>query len=149
VNNLKPVFKYSFQVKIEGIADETPEYFHAVEGLGFIYQTEQYLPGGYNQPFPLSTVYQTNNLVLKRPLLEEKTNITKWCEEALDRRVFKPTAAHIFILGRNGEIRTHWSLEGLYPIGLKMSSLDLDLERGRAGIMETITLVYTRITRIS
>ena len=144
----KPIFKHTFQIKIENVSeDSSPEYFYAVEGLGLIYQTEQYLPGGYNQPFAIPTVYQTTNLILKRPLLVDKTEITKWCEETLDTGVFKPTVAHIFVLGRNEEVRVHWSAEGIYPLGFKLSSLDV--EQGNSVIVETITLAYSRLSRVS
>lgn len=144
----KPIFKHAFQITIENVsADSSPEYFYAVEGLGVSYQTEQYLPGGYNQPFDMPTVYQTTYLTFKRPLLADKTNITTWCEEALDTGLFKPTIAHIFIVGKKEEVQIHWLVEGIYPVGLKIAALDLEAEN--AVVMETMTLVYTRVKRIS
>ncbi len=145
---LKPALNGPFKVEFEGISDgSSPEYFYAVDGLGISYRTEKYLPGGYSQPFEIPVAYQADQLVLRRPLHEEKTKITQWCEEALDSGTFKPVAAQIFVLNRNGGIVTHWSIENVYPTGVKISSLSYT--QGSRVIEETITLVYAAIKRVA
>lgn len=141
-----PAFKYAFQVTLDGVSDNSDEYFYAVDGLGIAYQTDKYLPGGYGNSYVMPTIYETRQLVLKRPLLQGKTSITKWCEEALDTGAFKPTTANIFILNQDKEINNHWAAEQAYPIGLKISSLDL--ETGSPIVMETITLAYAILKRV-
>jgi len=142
-----PAFKHSFQITLENVADANdPEYFYAVEGLGFMYQVDKYYPGGYGNPYSMPVMYETENLTLKRPLFEKKSKITKWCEEALSTGIFKPTTAHIFILNNDKTPNNHWTAERVYPIGLRLSPLDL--ESGDSIVMETITLVYSKLNRI-
>lgn len=141
-----PAFKYSFQVTLDGVSDDSDEYFYAVDGLGITYQLDKYLPGGYGNSYAMPTTYETRQLVLKRPLIQGKTSITKWCEAALDGGVFKPTTANIFILNVEKDINNHWAAEQAYPIGLKISSLDL--EPGNQIVMETITLSYISLKRV-
>lgn len=141
-----PAFKYSFQVTLDGVSDNSDEYFYAVDGLGVTYQLDKYLPGGYGTSYTMPTTYETRQLVLKRPLVQGKTSITTWCEAALDTGVFKPATAHIFILNIDQEINSHWAAEQAYPIGLKLSSLDL--ETGNPIVMESITLAYVSLKRV-
>jgi phage tail-like protein len=141
-----PAFKYAFQVTLAGVSDDSDEYFYAVDGLGITYQMDKYLPGGFGNSYAMPTIYETRHLMLKRPLLQEKTSITKWCETALDTGVFTPTTANIFILNKDKAINNHWAAEQVYPIGLKISSLDL--ETGNPIVMETLTLAYVRLKRI-
>ena len=143
-----PAFKFSFQITLEGVSDNSdPEYFYSVDGLGITYHTERYSPGGYGKSYNMPLTYETYNLVLKRPLLQEKSNITKWCEQALDTNIFKPTIAHIFILNKDKSINNHWSAEQIYPIGFRLSSLDV--ESGNPIVMESITLSYARLNRVA
>jgi phage tail-like protein len=143
-----PAFKFSFQLTLEGVSDTSdPEYFYAIDGLGLMYQMDRYFPGGYGKSYSIPLLYETDNLTLKRPVVQDKTNITKWCEQALDTSIFKPTIAHIFVFNKDKSINTHWSVEQVYPIGLKISSLDL--ESGSPVVIETITLAYTRLNRVA
>ncbi|OJW73578.1 MAG: hypothetical protein BGO68_03020 [Candidatus Amoebophilus sp. 36-38] len=143
-----PAFKFSFQITLNDVSDTSdPEYFYAIDGLGIMYQMDRYFPGGHGRSYSMPQMYETDNLVLKRPVLQEKTNITKWCEKALDTNIFKPTIANIFILNKDKSVHTHWSVEQIYPIGLKISSLDL--ESGSPVVIETITLAYARLNRVA
>lgn len=147
ITNPIPAFKHSFQLTLENVADEKdPEYFYAIEGLGFMYQVDKYYPGGYGAPYSMPIMYETENLTLKRPLFETKSKITKWCEQTLFTGIFQPTTAHIFILNSDKSINNHWTAERVYPIGLRLSPLDL--ESGNPIVMETITLAYSKLNRI-
>ena len=143
-----PAIKFSFQIMFDGVSDTSdPEYFYAVDGLGITYQMDRYVPGGHGRSYSMPQMYETDNLVLKRPVVQTKTKITTWCEKALDTSIFTPTIAHIFVLNKDRSIHTHWSAEQIYPIGLKISSLDL--ESGNPVVLETITLAYARLNRVA
>jgi phage tail-like protein len=145
--NPRVILQHSFTFKIEGVTSGEYEYFYTVEGLGVHYQTEQYLPGGHSQPFIMPKVYQTTNLVLKRPMTESKSNITEWCEKTLDSGSFQPTVAHLMLLGRDENVQVQWLIEGVYPIGLEIGSLGVGTDD--TVLMEKITLVYTRLKRLN
>jgi phage tail-like protein len=141
-----PVFKYSFQLTLDSVSDDSDGYFYAVDGLGITYQMDKYSPGGYGNSYAMPVIYETRQLVLRRPLMQEKTSITKWCEDALGTGVFKPTTANILILDSDKTVTNHWAAQQAYPIGLKISSLDLD--RSNPIVMEIITLAYATLQRI-
>lgn len=149
-NNLvkfTPAFKYSFKVTLQDVADDKDmEYFYAIEGLGLTYQVDNYSPGGYGSSYSMPVMYETDNLTFKRPLFQEKSKITKWCQEALDTGIFKPTIAHIFILNVDESLNNHWTAEQIYPIGIRLSPLEL--ESGNPIIMETITFAYSKLNRL-
>ena len=148
MNEPKPVLNRFFRIVIQDLpGNGPPEAFYSIKGLSIStpYTTAPYLPGGYDEPFNLPIACQTGTLILKRPLVKEKTNLTKWCEDALRSPTLKPTVAYIFILDYNENIVTQWSAKGIYPVGLESSPLGL--EQGNGVIEETITLAYTSLTR--
>ena len=144
-----PVLNRFFRMVIQDLPGEGPaEMFYSIRGLSVStpHVTSSYLPGGFDSPFTIPIASQTGKLVLKRPLLKEKTAITKWCEESLKTLNFKPSVAHIFILDYNDDIITQWDAEGIYPVALEISPLGLEQED--SGIIEeTITLAYAGLTR--
>jgi phage tail-like protein len=143
-----PALKHSFKVTLQDVADDKDmEYFYAIEGLGLMYQVDNYSPGGYGSSYSMPIMYEVDKLVLKRPLAQEKSKISTWCQEALDTGIFKPTIAHIFILNVDDSINNHWTAERVYPIGIRLSPLDL--ESGNPIIIETITLAYSKLNRIN
>ena len=142
-----PVLNRFFRVEIQDLPKGGPEVFYSIRGLNApaIHTMKTYSPGGFDQTFDLPIPSQGGTLVLKRPLIKEKTGLTKWCEEGLKTLDFKPTIAQILVLNRNEEIIAGWSVEGIYPVGLESSSLGL--EQGNGVIEETITLAYASLTR--
>ncbi|ACE06422.1 hypothetical protein Aasi_1077 [Candidatus Amoebophilus asiaticus 5a2] len=147
MGTLIPTLKHSFRVTLENVVDANdPEYFYAIEGLGMMYQIDKYCPGGYGNAYSMPTIYEVENLILKRPVFTTKSKINKWCEQALSSGIFAPTIAHIFILNNDETLNNHWTVEGVYPIGFRLSSLDL--ESGSPIVIETITLAYSKLTRL-
>lgn len=149
MNEPIPVLNRFFRVEIQDLNSEgPPEAFYSVKGLNVstTYITEHYLPGGYEEPFRLPVASRTGTLVLKRPLLRQKTSITTWCEEVLKTLSYQPTVAQIFIMDQSGEnIITQWSAEGVYPVSLEHSALGV--EQGNGIVEEIITLAYLSLTR--
>eukprot|EP01132_Coremiostelium_polycephalum_P000719 gene719-892_t len=146
---LNPALKYSFRIVLEKVSTENdPEHFYAVEGLGLTYQVERLYAGGYTNPYSMPISYETENLVLKRPLFQDKSKITKWCEQALSTGIFKPTTVHIFILNVDEKQtpNNHWTAEQAYPVGMRISPLNL--ESGDPIVMEIITLAYSKLNRL-
>lgn len=143
-----PVLNRFFRIEIQDLPDSgPPEVFYSIRGLNApaIHLTKTYSPGGFDKTFELPIASQTGTLILKRPLVKTKTNLTKWCEEGLKALNFRPTVAYIFVLDYSENIVTQWAAEGIYPLGLESSSLGL--EQGNGIIEETITLAYASLTR--
>ncbi|WP_339044007.1 phage tail protein [Cardinium endosymbiont of Tipula unca] len=141
------VHSYSFQVEVLGVTDgSSPEYFYRVEGLDSSLNMESYLPGGANRPYARSTACETTDLILTRPLVEGKTKITLWCEDAIDKLIFKLTQAHILILNKEAKILAQWTVEDVYPKGISITPFSLQ-GQSNAGIGETLTIGYSRLVR--
>ena len=141
------VYSHSFQVEILGVTDgSSPEYFYQVDGLNNSLNMESYLPGGSSRPYYRSNACETTDLVLTRPLVKGKTKITVWCEDAIDRLMFKLTQAHILILNKEANILAQWTIEDVYPKGVSITPFKLygqsDFEIG-----ETISIGYSRLVR--
>ncbi|TSJ80975.1 MAG: phage tail protein [Candidatus Cardinium sp.] len=141
------VHAHSFQVEILGVTDgSSPEYFYKVEGLSNTLKMGAYLPGGSHRPYYRSNACETTDLVLARPLIEGKTKITLWCEDAIDKGLFKLTQAHILVLSKKGKILAQWKIEDVYPKGIAITPFQLN-GRIDLGIGETITIGYSRLVR--
>lgn len=141
------VHSHSFQVEVLGVTDgSSPEYFYKVEGLNNILKMEPYLPGGANRPYYRSSACETTDLILTRPLVEGKTKLTVWCEDAIDRGLFKLTQAHILVLNKEAKILAQWKLEDVYPKGIAITPFHLNAQTDLA-IGETITIGYSRLVR--
>lgn len=141
------VSSYSFQVEILGVTDgSSPEYFYKIEGLNHSLQGDLYLAGGSSKFYYKSNACATTDLILTRPLVEGKTKITAWCEEAIDKLTFKLTQAHILILSREGKILAQWTIEDAYPKGISITSFQLSGQLNNS-VGETITIGYSRLVR--
>ncbi|WP_419241495.1 phage tail protein [Cardinium endosymbiont of Nabis limbatus] len=141
------VHSHSFRVEVLGITDgSSPEYFYKVEGLNNSLSMEAYLPGGANRPYYRSNACDTTDLILTRPLVEGKTKITLWCEEAIDKGLFKLTQAHILVLNKEGKILAQWKIEDVYPKGIAITPFQLSGPT-EFGVGETITIGYSRLVR--
>lgn len=142
-----PIFatQNNFKVVIDGITEDN-EYFYSVEGLSIQYTTKTYSPGGDNMMVNITTDKDTVPLVFKRPLSDVTLGMSKWCIKTLEMNEFKPADVNIFIFGRNDSITNHWIAEQAYPIGMKVSSLNVLVNDPR--IMEILTLTYSNLKRI-
>jgi len=143
-----PVLNRFFQIEIQDVPKGSPEVFYSIKGLNSatVQVKKVYLPGGFGLAYELPESSQGGTLVLKRPLLKERTEITKWCEKSLEKTAYDPRAAQVFVLNHSGDVVVHWSIQGAYPSRVETSSLGID--QGNGVIEEIITLGYTSLTRL-
>lgn len=138
--------KHSFHVIIDGVTDDD-EYFYAIEGLSFHYSVNTFVPGG-----SLSSVYmphkvESKPLILKRPVINQKSGLIKWCTESLEKGTFHPVDVNIFIMNLEGDINNQWLVEKAIPIGFEISPMDMN-DKSNSSLMEIITLVYQSLKRV-
>ena len=138
--------KHSFHVTIDGVTDED-EYFYAVEGLSIHYSLETFFPGG-----SLSSVYmprkiESKPLILKRPVIDQKSGLIQWCTDSLEKGIFQPVDVNIFIMNLEGDINNQWLAEKAIPIGFEISPMDMN-DKSDVNLMEIITLVYQSLQRV-
>ena len=142
------VHLHFFQVEILGVTDgSSPEYFYKIEGLSSSLRMEAYTPGGANRPYYRSNSCETADLILTRPLVEGKTKITFWCEDAIDKQSFKLTRAHVLVLNKEAKILAQWTVEDVYPKGIAITPFAMHQQQQTA-IGETITIGYARLVRV-
>ena len=136
---------YSFKVSIDSITDEN-EIFYSVEGLSIMFNYIPHYQGGDTNEDNIITNIKTTPLIFKRPLTNTKSGFSNWCIKSLETGLFEPKSLNIFILGINDEINNHWIAENAYPIGTKISTIDIEAKS--PVIFEEIYVLYKNLKRV-
>lgn len=143
-----PVFSYAFKVVIDGVTtgDSSQEYFTSVEGLGKYVSkvSSSTSPGGEKGDINFPSNYSTRKLILRRPLMNTPSLITKWCTKALNDITYDPRQIYIFILNVEHEIVAQWTLHSAYPVFMEVSSVSIEI--GNSIIEEKIEIKYNDLT---
>lgn len=138
--------KHSFHVTIDGVTDED-EYFYAVEGLSIHYSLETFFPGGNLSSVYMPRKIESKPLILKRPVIDQKSGLIQWCTDSLEKGIFQPVDVNIFIMNLEGDINNQWLAEKAIPIGFEISPMDMN-DKSDVNLMEIITLVYQSLQRV-
>ena len=136
---------YSFQINIDDITDDN-EIFYSVEGLSIMFNYSSHYQGGDNNEDNIISSIKTSPLIFKRPLTNIKSGFSNWCIKSLETGLFDPKSINIFILGINDEINNHWIAENAYPIGTKISTIDIEAKSPI--IVEEIHVLYKNLKRV-
>jgi len=138
-----PVSFY-FQVKI---ANE--EYaFKEVSGLQTEMETESFFEGGVNDfEYKLPKQVKHANLVLKRSLIPQDSNLIKWVRKMLEgdfSQPVKPLEIVISLLSGDNKPLYTWTCAQAYPV--KWNAENLDSEKNSV-MLESLELAYTTLKR--
>jgi phage tail-like protein len=148
MNKSIPVFSYAFKVVIDGVTtdDSSQEYFTSIEGLGKYVSkvSSTSSPGGEKGDISFPSNYNTKKLILRRPLMNRPSTITKWCTKALNSIIYDPKQIYIFILNVEHEIVAQWTLHNAYPIFMDVSSVSIEV--GNTIIEQIIEIKYNDLT---
>lgn len=148
MNNPIPVFSYAFKVVIDGVTTggSSQEYFTSIEGLGkYVSKVSATAsPGGEKGDINFPSNYTTKKLILRRPLMNTPSSITRWCTKALNSIIYDPREIYIFILNVEHEIVAQWTLHNAYPVFMDISSVGVEV--GNTIIEQTIELKYNDLT---
>ena len=136
---------YSFQINIDDITDDN-EIFYSVEGLSIMFNYSSHYQCGDNNEDNIISSIKTSPLIFKRPLTNIKSGFSNWCIKSLETGLFDPKSINIFILGINDEINNHWIAENAYPIGTKISTIDIEAKSPI--IVEEIHVLYKNLKRV-
>ena len=136
-------FHFSVDFGLEGSKDEIM--FQSVSGLNVQLDTESIKEGGENRFEHVMPVRsKSSNLVLKRGLYRPKESVvTKWCQNAFDNMVFKPTNLVVTLLNEKHEPLVLWKVIHAWPKNWKLG--DLNAEKGEV-LIETLELNYNFFT---
>jgi phage tail-like protein len=138
--NKIPVFNCKFKVHIDEVTDEN-DTFTSIDGLSkYIssYKNQSFGGDSYTNCFVEN--FSTKNLILKRPLMKRKSGITKWCEKCLDDLNFSQKDMMIFVLNIEEEIVASWTVLGVIPFGIDISTIQLN--SSNTILEQSITIRY-------
>ena len=136
--NYYPPVGYHFSVEFPTVSKGEFQ-FQSVSGLTATLDTEDVAEGGENRfkhKLPLRTGY--SNLVLKRGLAV-KSDLIKWCREAIEDLNIKPVNVIVKLLNEKHEPLMTWNVVHAYPVKWEVSGFDAEESKL---VIESIELVY-------
>ena len=136
---------YSFRIVIDGVTDDG-EFFYSVDGLSIEYVVMSKGQGGEREVVKATSTLETRPLIIKRPLSNTTTKFSQWCIDTLESGDFNPVSMNIFILNCDESINNHWIAEHAYPIGMKISPIDIQSKD--PVIVEEIKVMYSSLKRV-
>ena len=118
--------------------------FQEVSGISKDLSLEEIVCGGENRfKYRLPTTSTSHNLVLKRALIPEGSELVDWCASTLDEGLandIRPHDVSVSLLDAKGTVCAMWTFYNAYPVKYAISDLKSN-ENGLA--FESIELAYT------
>ncbi len=118
--------------------------FQEVSGISKEMSVEEVASGGENRfKYRLPTISTSHNLVLKRALIPEGSQLADWCEATLVEGLSSPITTHdvsVSLLDSDGQVCSMWTFYNAYPVKYNISDLK---SQENALVIETIELAYT------
>lgn len=118
--------------------------FNEVSGLSKELSVEEVTCGGENRfKYKLPTVVTGQNLVLKRALIPEGSELLDWCASSMDDGLESSIMTNdvsLSLLDEDGDVSKMWTFFNAYPV--KYSVSDLKAQESEI-LMETLELAYT------
>lgn len=133
---------WGFYYRVEfGISQNTNDVrFQSVSGLSVEYDYETFKEGGENRfehKLPVRTKY--SDLVLKRGMLTEGSDIIEWFVDAFQNRNFQPSDITIILMNEAGDPLRSWKISQAIPKKWLISDLNAN---ENAIVIETMELTY-------
>jgi phage tail-like protein len=138
-------FHFKVVVELNGISSEEKEMrFQEVDGLSKNLEIEEFKEGGENRfSYRLPSPAKYSNIVLRRGMLV-KSNLIKWCFDAIDNFIFTIADINIILLNEQHLPLSTWNLKGAYPV--KWSITDLKAQENSI-VVESLELAYQYFTK--
>lgn len=134
---------FYFSLSYPGVTDVDAA-FQEVSGITREVTVEEIVCGGENRfKYRLPTASTSQNLVLRRAIVEKGSDLIKWCSSCIDNgftNAITPKDITINLLDSTGSVCVKWTFYKAYPVKYSVSDLksqDNDL------LVESIELAYT------
>ncbi|HYG53486.1 MAG TPA: phage tail protein [Flavobacteriales bacterium] len=118
--------------------------FQEVSGLSKELGIEEVTCGGENRfKYRLPTVTSSQNLVLKRALIPEGSQLIDWCASCIDEGLSGTITTHnvsVSLLAQDGSVCAMWTFYNAYPVKYSVSDFK---SQDNSLVVETIELAYT------
>jgi len=138
-------FHFKVEINLPDVAQEDREArFQEVGGLNKSIEIEEFKEGGENRfAHRLPNPAKYSNIILKRGLLT-KSNLIKWCFDAIDNFIFKPADITITLLNEEHKALSVWNISKAFPV--KWSTSDFKAQENSI-VIETLELAYQYYTK--
>jgi len=135
-------YPVSFYFELSFVGEDAA--FQEVSGISKELSVEEIVCGGENRfKYRLPTTATSQNLVLKRAVVPEGSQLVYWCASCIDQGLavsIQPHDVMLSLLDSNGNVCMQWTFYNAYPIKYSVS----DLKSQESGIaIESIELAYT------
>ena len=143
-----PVFSYRFKVHVDGITkdDSAVEYFSSIEGLSKSSGRSlalNYVSGSNSLAF-LPEGCITKTIILRRPLMNQSSAISKWCETSIHSMSYTPRVMYVFVINVEEEVVAQWTAYNSIPISVEISPMDI--RTGNTLIEQCVCIKAEKIT---
>ena len=137
---------WGFYYKVEfGISSNKNDVrFQAVSGLSVEYDYESFKEGGENRfehKLPIRTKY--SDMILKRGMLTEGSEVIDWFLDAFRNRNFQPTDVNVILMNEKGDPLRTWKVSHAIPKKWQISDLNAN---ENSIVVETMELTYRYFT---
>ena len=118
--------------------------FQEVSGISKELVVEEVIGGGENRfKYRLPKISTHQNLVLKRALVPDGTELIDWCANTIDTGMVDSIETHdvsLSLLNTSGDVSVMWTFFKAYPVKYVVSDLK---STENSIVIETIELAYT------
>ncbi|MCC2545353.1 phage tail protein [Hymenobacter sp. BT175] len=146
--NYPPVGFY-FRVSFGAGGASVDNAFQEVSGLTMELETTSIPEGGQNlYKHRVPTVGKYSNLVLKRGLVAEGSDLARWCSSTVGADFSAPIVPRqvlVSLLNEDGNPLASWSFDNAWPV--KWSISDFKAQENALAI-ETLELAYSRFQKV-
>jgi phage tail-like protein len=135
-------YPVSFYFELSFVGEDAA--FQEVTGISKEFNLEEIVCGGENRfKYRLPTVATSQNLVLKRAMLPQGSQLVNWCASCLDQSLavsIQTNDVMLSLLDASGNICMQWTFYNAYPVKYSVSDLK---SQDNALAIESIELAYT------
>ena len=118
--------------------------FQEVTGISKELSMEEVICGGENRfKYRLPTLATSQNLVLRRALVTQGSQLIDWCASTMDDGLATTITTHdvtVSLLGADKSVCAKWTFYNAYPVKYSVSDLK---SQENALVVESIELAYT------
>lgn len=139
---------FHFTVAVDGARDDVDAAFAEVGGLETELQTEDLAEGGQNSfVHKLPRPVRHPNLVLKRGIAAQSSQLSGWCQDVLENdfaQSIRPRDVVVSLCDAGGDPVRSWAVGNAYPIKWSVDAFNATTN---AIAIETMELAYSTLKR--
>ncbi|MDN3643361.1 phage tail protein [Lutimonas halocynthiae] len=144
MSNVYPPVAFYFKLSFSGVSNSADAAFKEATGISMEMDTEEITEGGNNSyKHRVPTSVKFSNLVLKRGLVPQDSEVVQWCMETLSgglSDLIETKTIILSLLNENGQPLKTWNFVNAWPV--KWSASDLNSMNNEI-VIETLEFAYS------